>query len=81
MKVELEFPSSVLASLRRSPKEFAHDLVMAAAAKWYESGQLSQERAAELAGCSRADFMAGLSRLGVSPFQETPDDLKAASQW
>jgi predicted HTH domain antitoxin len=81
MKVEVEFPSSVLASLRRSPQEFAHELLMAAAAKWYESGQLSQERAAELVGCSRADFMAELSRLGVSPFQETPDELSAASQW
>jgi predicted HTH domain antitoxin len=46
-----------------------------AAAKLYEVGDLSQERAAELAGQSRQDFLANLSRLGVSPFQGVEEDL------
>lgn len=81
MKVELDLPGSVLASLRRSPQEFARELVVAAAAKWYESGMLSQERAAELVGCSRGEFLMHLSRLGVSPYQETDSELRAAAQW
>ena len=46
-----------------------------AAAKLYETGNLSQERAAELAGQSRQDFVLQLSRLGVSPFQGVEEDL------
>lgn len=41
---------------------------MAADCKWYEAGVLSQERAAELAGCSQAGFLTGLARYQVSPF-------------
>jgi predicted HTH domain antitoxin len=46
-----------------------------AAVKLYENGDLSQERAAELAGCSRQDFLIQMSRLKVSPFQGIEDDL------
>jgi len=81
MKLELDLPSGIFASLRRSPQEFTHELVLAAAAKWYENGQLSQERAAELAGCSRGEFLLLISKLGVSPYQETEGDLKQAARW
>jgi predicted HTH domain antitoxin len=47
---------------------------IAAAVKWYELGQLTQGKAAEVAGVSRAAFMNELHRYGVSPFQETADD-------
>jgi predicted HTH domain antitoxin len=50
-----------------------------AAAKLYETGNLSQERAAELAGQSRQDFVLQLSRLGVSPFQGVEEDLISLS--
>jgi predicted HTH domain antitoxin len=46
-----------------------------ASIKWYETGMLSQERAAELAGQSRQEFLLSLSRVGVSPFQGVDDDL------
>ena len=61
--------------LLRGPREFAACLRLMAAAKLYEVGDLSQERAAELAGQSRQDFLANLSRLGVSPFQGVEEDL------
>ena len=47
-----------------------------AAAKLYEVGHLSQERAAELAGQSRQEFLASLSRLAVSPFQGVAEDFE-----
>jgi predicted HTH domain antitoxin len=42
---------------------------LAAAVKWYEMKQVSQGRAAEIAGLSRAEFIDSLGRFGVSPFQ------------
>ena len=46
------------------------ELRLAAAAKWYELGLVSQERGAEIAGLTRMQFMLALGRLSVSPFQE-----------
>ncbi len=48
---------------------------IAAAVKWYEVGQLSQGKAAEVAGLSRAEFIEALSRFQVSPFQYTAKEL------
>lgn len=75
MKLEIEVPDSALSSLRQAPKELSACLRLMAAAKLYEIGNLSQERAAELAGLSRQDFLLSMSRLGVSPFQGVEDDL------
>jgi len=48
---------------------------LAAAVKWYEMGIISQEKAAEVAGISRADFFS-LARFVVSPFQYTADEME-----
>jgi predicted HTH domain antitoxin len=75
MKLELDVPDSAFSSLRQAPKELSACLRLMAAAKLYEIGQLSQERAAELAGQDRQEFIISLSRLGVSPFQGVEDDI------
>jgi predicted HTH domain antitoxin len=75
MKLEIEVPDSALSALRQAPKELSACLRLMAAAKLYEIGHLSQERAAELAGQNRQDFLISLSRLGVSPFQGVEVDL------
>jgi predicted HTH domain antitoxin len=46
-----------------------------AVAKWYELGRLSQGKVAEIIGLSREEFLLALSRLHISPFQYTADDL------
>lgn len=46
-----------------------------AAVKWYEFGEVSQERAAEIADISRAEFIDVLSRMGISPFQYDADEV------
>jgi len=51
--------------------------VLAAAVKWYERGTISQGRAAEIAGLSRAEFIDALGRFGVSPFQTSVEELVA----
>ena len=48
---------------------------LAAAVKWYELVTISQGKAAQMAGLSRAEFITALSRFGVSPMQETADEI------
>jgi len=79
VKLELDIPDSALSALRQAPREFSACLRLMAAAKLYELGELSQERAAELAGRSRQEFLADLFRLGVSPFQGIEEDLLQSS--
>ncbi len=71
----LEMPESVLATLHQAPHEFTQELRVAAAVKWYELGRVSQGRAAEIAGLTRAAFIDALSRYQVTPFQYTEENL------
>ena len=73
--LQLEMPESALAALHQAPREFAQEMRIAAAVKWYELGRFSQGRAADVAGLTRAGFIDALSRYKVSPFQYTADDL------
>jgi predicted HTH domain antitoxin len=75
VQVTMEFPESAFSALRQTPDDFAKELRLAAAVKWYELGTLSQSKAAEIANISRADFLSALSRFGVSPFQTSTQEL------
>jgi predicted HTH domain antitoxin len=75
VKLEIDVPESAFSALRQAPGELAASMRLMAAIKWYETGMLSQERAAELAGQSRQEFLLSMSRVGVSPFQGVDDDL------
>lgn len=75
VRLTIDMPEGALAALRRDPGEFVKELRIAAAAKWYELALVSQERAAEIAGVSRSEFIASLARLGVFPFQYGADDV------
>jgi predicted HTH domain antitoxin len=65
----IDMPEEALASLNSDPQNFARELRLAAAVKWYELRRVSQERAAKIAGLSRAEFLTALGQFGVSPFQ------------
>ncbi len=71
----IEIPDEALGALRKEPQDFARELRLAAAVKWYELKLLSQERAAGVAGVARAEFLEALGRFGVSPFQYGPDEI------
>ena len=73
--VTIDLPETVFAALRKSPDEFVREMRIAAAVKWYEVGELSQGKAAEIDGLSRAEFINALSRFKVSPFQYTAEEL------
>ncbi len=70
----IDMPEEALAALRTDPENFARELRLAAAVKWYELRRVTQERAAKIAGLSRAEFFAALGQFGVSPFQCTAEE-------
>ena len=74
-RVTLELPEEVFSALRRSPEEFARDLRLAAAIHWYERGEVSQEKAARIAGMDRSDFLAAWARETANAFVVDLDDL------
>ncbi|MBR8835227.1 MAG: UPF0175 family protein [Stigonema ocellatum SAG 48.90 = DSM 106950] len=73
--VPIQLPETVFSSLRKNPEEFIQEMRIAAAAKWYELGEISQAKAAEIAGLSRAEFINALSRYQVDFMQYTPQEL------
>ena len=66
---------NIFSALRQDPDRFVPELRLAAAVKWYELGMVSQSKAAEVAGLSRSDFIAALSRFKVSPFQYSAGEI------
>ena len=74
--VHLELPEDLFSALRRSPDEFVQEMRLAAATHWYERGQVSQEKAAQIAGLDRTDFLAALAREEVDVFSVDREDLK-----
>jgi Uncharacterised protein family (UPF0175) len=51
--ITFEVPEGALSALRLSPTEFVKEMRVAAALLWYSHGELSQSKAAEIAGTSR----------------------------
>ena len=64
----MKLDEDVLSALRRSPDEFAKKMRLAAAIHWYERGEISQEKAAQVAGLDRTDFLLALAREGEDAF-------------
>ncbi len=75
VQVSIELPRGVFSALRQDPWSFVGEMRLAAAVKWYEARLISQAKAAEIAGVSRADFLVALMRFSVSPFQYDADEI------
>ncbi len=68
MEITMKLDEDVLSALRRSPDEFAREMRVAAAIHWYKRGEISQEKAALVAGLDRTDFLLTLAREGEDAF-------------
>ncbi|PZN70596.1 MAG: hypothetical protein DM484_28145 [Candidatus Methylumidiphilus alinenensis] len=74
--VSIELPETVFSALRLSPKDFVNEMRIAAAVQWYAQQQISQGKAAEIAGLSRAAFIDELFRRKVPACQVTIEELR-----
>mgnify|MGYP006294162273 CR=1 FL=1 len=72
----IEMNDDVLPALQEEPEQVAREMRLFSAMKWYELGRVSQSKAAEIAGMSRTAFITALSAFGVSPFQETAEEIR-----
>jgi Uncharacterised protein family (UPF0175) len=73
-QVVFDFPPSIFSALRKAPDEFAVEMRLAAACHWYSQALISQGKAAEIAGLSRAEFLAELFRRKIPAIQVTLDE-------
>jgi predicted HTH domain antitoxin len=76
LKVTVDLPEGIYATLRRSPRELARDVRLAAAIDWYRRGLISQGRGAEIACVPRADFIDALAARKIDAVQIDLDALE-----
>ncbi|HSK76216.1 MAG TPA: UPF0175 family protein [Thermoanaerobaculia bacterium] len=79
-QVVFDFPPTVFSALRKAPAEFAAEMRIAAACHWYSQGMISQGKAAEIAGISRAEFLDELFRRKIPATQLTLEELREELQ-
>ncbi|MBK8799380.1 MAG: UPF0175 family protein [Anaerolineales bacterium] len=72
----VDVPQASLLALKVSGDDFARDLRMAAAMKYYEMGRLSSGAAARLAGVPRVVFLARLADYNIDTFRLTEEQLQ-----
>ncbi|MGI0483184.1 UPF0175 family protein [Geminocystis sp. CENA526] len=75
VEVILNMSEEVLSARRKSPQEFGQEMRLAAAIFWYQQGEISQEKAAQVAGLNRRDFLTMLALEKIDVFQVDFADL------
>jgi predicted HTH domain antitoxin len=71
----LPYPEDLPEALGKTSEEFEQEMRFLVAARLYELGRISSGRAAELAGVTRVDFLANLSRYRISVFNYSMEEL------
>ena len=73
--ITLDLPDDVYSALRKAPRDFAGELLIAAACHWYAQGQIAQDKAAEIARLSRAEFIDELARRRIPVGQYSIEEV------
>jgi len=73
--ISIELPQTVFSALRKNPDEFIREMRIAVAIKWYELGEVSQGKSAEIAGLTRTEFINALYRYRVDFMQYSAEEL------
>ena len=71
----IEYPDSLAAVANLSRDEFASEARLAMAVKLFEIGRLSSGQAAQLAGCSRVEFLFSCKRFGTATVEWDKEEL------
>lgn len=80
MTVTVPLPDELFSTVGLTPDEVAAEMRLALAIRWYGQGLISQGAGASLAGLSRTAFLDALSAAGVSPFQETIEEIRESAR-
>jgi predicted HTH domain antitoxin len=78
--VTINLPLEVFSSRRLPPEDFVSDMRLAAAIYWYQKSEISQEKAAQIAGLNRRDFLIALAREQEDVFVVDFNDLQQELQ-
>lgn len=73
--IQIDFPLGVYPVFKKEPEDFVKEMRIAAAVKWYEMGQISQEKAALIAGLDRIGFIQALARYQIDFMQFDENEL------
>ena len=73
----VEYPESVLTTLKLSPESFEERARVAMAVKLFETGHLTSGQAAKLAGISRVEFMLRCREFGTPSVTWDKEELEA----
>ena len=74
--ISIQLPDEVFSSFRCTPQDFVKKMKLAAAIHWYQKGEISQEKAAQIAGLNRRDFLMSLAEEKIDVFTVDFDELQ-----
>lgn len=75
-EITINLPEEIFSARRQPPEQFVQEMRLAAAMYWYSKGELSQEKAAQIAGLNRRDFLAALAREEIDVMTVDWNDLE-----
>jgi predicted HTH domain antitoxin len=75
-QITIELSQEILSVRGLPPEEFVREMRLAAAIYWYQKSEISQEKAAKIAGLNRRDFLAALAREQIDVFAVDFDQLQ-----
>ena len=66
MDISIQLPDEIFDSFRCKPQEFVKKMKLAAAIHWYQKGEISEKKAAQISGLSHRDFVMSLAEEKIS---------------